>query len=81
MPISDERTALVEKMAAIIVEDCPWIFLYQPMQFGLVQQWVKNYMPHAFPYGMGKYRNIDVGERLKWVGENDSGGLDVGGAF
>lgn len=81
MPISDERTALVEEMAAIIVEDCPWIFLYQPMQFGLVQQWVKNYVPHAFPYGMGKYRGVDVRERAKWVGENGSGGLDMGEAF
>ena len=59
MPDTEERTKWVDQMVEIVVEDAPWIFLYQPMSFGLIQDWVKNYTPHAFPYGMGKYRRID----------------------
>jgi ABC-type transport system substrate-binding protein len=59
MPDTKEREKWVDQMVEIIIEDAPWIFLYQPMSFGLVQDWVKNYTPHAFPYGMGKYRRIE----------------------
>ena len=45
---SDERTRYVEEMVKIVIEDAPWIFLYQPMQFGLVHDWVKNYVPSCF---------------------------------
>ncbi|MBT8045767.1 MAG: hypothetical protein KJN67_01250, partial [Pontiella sp.] len=63
---SPERTAIYEQMAGIIIEDCPWIFLYQPMDFGLTHRWVENYNTHAFPYGMGKYRRINTAAREEW---------------
>ena len=44
MPDSDERTVWVKQMVDIVIEDAPWIFLYQPMSFGLIQDWVKNYL-------------------------------------
>ena len=61
-----ERTAIYEKMANVIIEDCPWIFMYQPMDFGLTHGWVENYVTHAFPYGMGKYRTINPETRARW---------------
>jgi len=59
MPESPARTALYEQMAALIVEDCPWLFLYQPMSYGLVHAWLRNYKPHDFPYGTSKYRRLE----------------------
>ncbi|MFL2876826.1 MAG: ABC transporter substrate-binding protein [Pontiellaceae bacterium] len=76
---SDQRTRYVEEMVKIVIEDAPWIFLYQPMQFGLVHNWVQNYVPHAFPYGMGKYRRINAGNRSDWLNLHESTTLDFGG--
>lgn len=64
---SPERTALYEEMSRMIVEDCPWIFLYQPMSFALKHDWVENYEPHDFPYGMGKYHRVDEAKRRAWL--------------
>jgi ABC-type transport system substrate-binding protein len=66
MQDSPERTVLYEQMSAIVVEDCPWIFQFQPLSFGVMHSWLKNYETHNFPYGMGKYRRIDDGIRSKW---------------
>ena len=67
MQDSPERTAMYKQMAQIIIEECPWIFLYQPMDFGLTQSWVENYVSHAFPYGIGKYRRIRPDVRDAWL--------------
>ena len=53
-------------MADIVAEDCPWIFEHHQMSYGLHNAWVQNYKPHDFPYGMIKYRKIDVGSRADW---------------
>ena len=63
---SPERTEILNKMSNIIINDSPWIFLYHPLSFGLVHNWVENYEYHAFPYGMGKYRRINKEKRLFW---------------
>lgn len=76
---SEERTRYVQEMVEIVIEDAPWIFLYQPMQFGLVHDWVQNYVPHAFPYGMGKYRRINAGNRSEWLDVHESTTIDLGG--
>jgi ABC-type transport system substrate-binding protein len=56
---SPERTALYQKMAAIVVEDAPWITLSYPLAFGLYQPWFKNYKPHDFPYPFLKFYSVD----------------------
>ena len=55
----DEKDRLCEQMADIVIEDCPWIFKYQPMSYALKHNWLKNFKNHDFPYGMGKYRRVD----------------------
>jgi len=55
----DEKTRLCEQMADIVIEDCPWIFKYQPMSYALIHDWLKNFKKHDFPYGMVKYRRAD----------------------
>lgn len=66
MQDSPERTKLYEEMAAIVVEDCPWVFLYQPMSFSLKHSWLENFVAHDFPYGMGKYRRLNPTVRAAW---------------
>ncbi len=61
-----ERTAIYRKMADIVEEDAPWIFTDHPMSFGLHHSWVKNYKHHDFPYGMTKYRKLDLVMREEW---------------
>lgn len=66
MPDSPERTQLYRKMADMIIEDCPWIFMHHPVSYGLHHTWVRNYKPHDFPYGTLKYRRIDTEKRTQW---------------
>lgn len=54
-----ERTALYKKMAAIVVEDCPWIFGAHRIVFSLTYSWLKNYKRHAFDHGSAKYLRIE----------------------
>ncbi|NLB56305.1 MAG: hypothetical protein GX811_11180 [Lentisphaerae bacterium] len=72
MKDSAERTELYKQMAELVIEDCPWIFMYTPMAYGLHHSWVQNYKPHDFPYGMLKYRKIDVERRSNWKKRNHS---------
>ncbi|HSR87549.1 MAG TPA: ABC transporter substrate-binding protein, partial [Pontiella sp.] len=76
---SPERTAIYEEMAGMIVEDCPWIFLYQPMDFGLIHSWVENYVSHAFPYGMGKYRRLNPETCRQWLESYGDEKIDMRG--
>ncbi|MBU1692522.1 MAG: hypothetical protein KJ726_09260 [Verrucomicrobia bacterium] len=55
LPDSNERTELYRRMAAIIQEDCPWIFTHHPTAYVLLQPWACHYKYHDFPYGMEKY--------------------------
>ncbi|HEY5653702.1 MAG TPA: ABC transporter substrate-binding protein [Pontiella sp.] len=66
MQDSPRRTEIYEKMAGIIVEDCPWIFMFQPMSYALKHNWLENYVSHDFPYGMGKYRRVSNAVREQW---------------
>lgn len=59
MQDSPERTALYMKMADIVIEDSPWIFLTYPLAFGLEQPWLKNYKSHDFPYPFQKFYKTD----------------------
>jgi ABC-type transport system substrate-binding protein len=79
MQDSPERTEKYEKMARLLIEDCPWIFQYQSMSFALVHEWMKYYEPHEFPYGMSMYRDVDVEERRQWMKNYGSGKLNIGG--
>lgn len=61
-----EKDRLCAQMADLVIEDCPWIFQYQPMGFSLVHGWLKNFSAHSFPYGMEKYRRADNDEWNEW---------------
>jgi hypothetical protein len=52
----------------LVVEDCPAVFLMHGVAYVLRHDWVHNYKPHAFGYGLAKYRRIDT-ERRSAYGE------------
>jgi ABC-type transport system substrate-binding protein len=79
MQDSPERTKLYEQMAGMVVEDCPWIFLYQPMSFALKHCWLENYVPHDFPYGMTKYRRLNPTVRAEWRAKYSKQRMDISG--
>ncbi|MEN8255352.1 MAG: ABC transporter substrate-binding protein [Verrucomicrobiota bacterium] len=79
MQDTPERTAIYEKMAGIIIEDCPWIYMYQPMSYALKHSWLENYVSHDFPYGMGKYRRSNNNVRKAWFESYGETKLDMAG--
>lgn len=58
MEDSPERTALYQQMARLLIDDCPWLFMSEPLTYTLYQQRVLNRKPHLFPYGMEKYLRL-----------------------
>jgi oligopeptide transport system substrate-binding protein len=59
LPDSPERTELYKKMARVVMDDCPWIFISEPLSYVLHQRRVANYKPHLFPFGMEKYYRLE----------------------
>jgi len=59
MPECPERRGLYQEMEVIVLEDCPAAFLNHRVAYVLHHDWYKNYKPHAFAYGLSKYRRID----------------------
>ncbi|HQQ04883.1 MAG TPA: ABC transporter substrate-binding protein [Kiritimatiellia bacterium] len=54
-----ERKELYRRMAAMVEEDCPWIFMHHPMTYVLHHDRLRNYAPHDFPYGMEKHFRLE----------------------
>jgi ABC-type transport system substrate-binding protein len=54
----EARDVLAEQMVKILVEDCPWIFMHQPVDTVLVGPRVDQYVPHAFPGGMTRHLRL-----------------------
>lgn len=52
---SPGRTELYKKMVAILVEDCPVIWVGHRLGFSLVQKWTKGYKYHDLDHGQSKY--------------------------
>ena len=61
-----ERQELYKKAQKIIVEDCPAAFLLHGVAFTLQHDWIKNFKPNVFQYGITKYRRIDTAKRLEY---------------
>ena len=40
------RLALYGRIERLVVDDAPWVFLYYPTRYVLVQPWVKGYQLH-----------------------------------
>ena len=66
MSDSPERTELYRKAERMVVEDCPAVFLLHGVAYVLYHDWLYNYKPHAFAYGLSKYRRIDTEKRTAY---------------
>ncbi|MCW3098206.1 MAG: ABC-type oligopeptide transport system,periplasmic component, partial [Chthonomonadaceae bacterium] len=65
MDDTPQRKAVLEKMRAIVVEDCPWIYVQHSEHFALTQSWMTNYKPHPIAADVIKYWNIDGAKRAQ----------------
>jgi ABC-type transport system substrate-binding protein len=52
------RVALYRRMAAMIVEDCPWIFGVHNTEFYVSQARLRNFKPHHFATNFAKYLSV-----------------------
>ena len=59
MENTPEREAVIRKMVAIVVEECPWIFNIHSPSYVLRQAWVKNGKSHSISGNYRKYIRID----------------------
>jgi len=66
MSESPERCELYRQMEIMVLEDCPAAFLNHRVAYALHHAWYKNYKPHAFAYGLSKYRRIDLAQRAAY---------------
>ena len=65
MPPSPQRTEILRQMEQIVVDDLPCVFSSHRVSYLLHYQWMKNYKPHVYGYGLMKYQNIDAELRRK----------------
>jgi len=63
MQDSPLRTELYRKAERVVVDDCPAVFLLHGVAYVLHHDWVYNYKPHVFGYGISKYVRIDAQKR------------------
>ena len=73
MQHSPGRTALYRQMAVMVIDDAPWIFLHHQVEYSLYHEWVRNFAPHDFPYGVEKYYKV-AGDAESGGGGPESGG-------
>lgn len=60
MEDSPQRFALIQRMQAIVTEDCPVIPMFHDVSFSLSQGWVRNTKVHPISNDDSQYRAIDV---------------------
>jgi len=63
MPDCPERTELYRQLEQIVIRDCPAAFINHPVAYMLHHDWLGNYKPHAFQFGLVKYHRIDKKKR------------------
>lgn len=66
MEESEERSELYRQAERIVIEDCPVVFLRHGVAYVLHHNWLKNYKPNSFGYGLSKYRGVDMAKRIAY---------------
>lgn len=60
MTDTPERYALIQKLYTISATDCPLIYQFHTIQYGLVQPWLLNYKSNSFSVDAPDYYNINL---------------------
>ncbi len=63
---SPKRQKIYRQMEIMVLEDCPAAFLNHRVAYVLTHSWYKNYKPHAFAFGLSKYRRVNLEERAAY---------------
>lgn len=66
LPPSPERTKLYRQAERIVLDDCPAAFTNHRVAYVLHHDWIENYAPHVFQYGLAKYKRIDEEKRKEY---------------
>ncbi|MBS0370357.1 MAG: ABC transporter substrate-binding protein [Proteobacteria bacterium] len=69
MPDGPERTAIIERMLAILQHDAPWVWGFYEKAYTLQHGWVYNRKPGKIIRNTLKYQRIDVAAREQKRGE------------
>ena len=67
MENTPEREALIRKMVAIVIEECPWIFNIHSPSYVLRHTFAKNGKSHSISGNYRKYIRIDEGARRAYI--------------
>ena len=63
MPNGKHRQKVIDKMVAIIREDSPWVWGFNPKQFSLSHSWYLNGKPNLMAHNVLQYKRIEPFER------------------
>ena len=66
MPDGPERTDLYHEAELVVLEDCPAVCTLHRVRYILHHEWLGNYKPHVFPFGVWKYRKADGAKRAAY---------------
>ena len=72
-----ERLKLIYQLRDILQEDCPWIYNYHSLSYGLHYDWLKNTKPHPVAFNAAKYIRIDYAKRSREQAEWNKPRYDV----
>ncbi len=67
MPAGPARTALYNRMQAMVLDDCPWMFMYYPIGYSLYHDWERPAALMDYGYGFKADLQIDFPKRAAWL--------------
>jgi oligopeptide transport system substrate-binding protein len=65
MDNSSERFRIIQQMQALIRQDAPWVFGFNPKSFGLYHSWFQNLKPNLMANNRLKYLKIEPSLRAE----------------
>jgi len=63
MDNSPERQQVIDRLVAVLREDAPWVWGYNPKDYGLYHSWLANLKPNSMARNGIKYYRLDVQKR------------------
>jgi ABC-type transport system substrate-binding protein len=58
-----ERQAVIDRLVAALREDAPWVWGYNPKDYGLYHSWLSNLKPNSMARNGLKYYRLDTQKR------------------
>ncbi len=58
-----ERQAMIDRLVGVLREDAPWVWGYNPKDYGLYHSWLSNLKPNSMARNGLKYYRLDTQKR------------------